>query len=116
MAWLGLAIAPLCFAGFGAMALSMDRHHRDLTGAACPAGRRRKLRRLSLVVFVLAAATAILGRGIGIVAGALGASLAAAAVVGVLSLRTQLLTRLTRIGLGHGDAERRPLASGSGER
>jgi hypothetical protein len=113
MAWLGLAIAPLCFAGFGAMALSMDRHHRDLTGAPCPAGLRRRLRRQSLVVFALAAATAILGRGIGIVAGVLGASLAAAAVVGVLSLWPQLLARIC---LAHGEAGRRPPDSGGGER
>lgn len=94
MEWLGLAVAPLCFAGFCAMALSMDRHHREAAGGPCPSGLRRKLRRLSLSLLGLAAATAIAGREIGVVAGVLGASLAAGAVVGLLNLRPQLLARL----------------------
>ena len=94
MEWLGLAVAPLCLAAFCAMALSMDRHHRDAAGGPCPASLRRKLRRLALALFGLAAATAISGRGIGLVAGVLGASLSAGVVVGVLNLRPQLLARL----------------------
>lgn len=95
MEWLGLAITPLCLAGFCAMALSMDRHHREAVGGPCPAGLRRKLRRLALVLFGLAAATAVAGRGIGLVAGVLGASLSAGVVVVVLNLRPQLLARLS---------------------
>lgn len=94
MEWLGLAIAPLCFAAFCAQALSMDRHHRDIAGGPCPASLRRRLRRLSLVLFMLAASTAVAGRGIGIVAGVLSTATAAGAVVGVLSLRPRLLARL----------------------
>ena len=94
MEWLGLAIAPLCFAGFCARALSMDRHHRDVAGGPCPADLRRRLRRLSLVLFMSAASTAVAGGGIGVVAGVLSAATAAGAVVGVLSLRPRLLARL----------------------
>lgn len=94
MEWLGLAIAPLCFAAFCAQALSMDRHHRDIAGRPCPASLRRRLRRLSLVLFMLAASTAVAGRGIGIVAGVLSTATAAGAVAGVLSLRPRLLARL----------------------
>lgn len=94
MEWLGFAIAPLWFAGFCARALSMDRHHREVAGGPCPASLRRRLRRLSLGLFVLAAAIAVAGRGIGIVAGVLSAAAAAGAVVGILSLRPHLLARL----------------------
>ena len=98
MEWLGFAAAPLCFAGFCAMALSMDRHHRDAAGGPCPASLRRKLRRLALALFLIAAAAAIAGGGIGVVCGLLGASLAAGAVVGILSLRPQLLAGLLLAG------------------
>jgi hypothetical protein len=94
MEWLGLAVAPLCFAGFCGMALSMDRHHREAAGGPCPASLRRKLRRLSLAVFGLAAALAITGRGIGVIGGVLAASLSAGAVVAILNLRPRLLARL----------------------
>jgi uncharacterized protein DUF3325 len=94
MEWLGLAIAPLCFAGCCAMALSMDRHHRDVAGGPCPLSLRRRLRRLSLALFVLAATTAIAGRGVGMVAGVLSAGVAAGLVVGVLALKPRLLARL----------------------
>jgi hypothetical protein len=79
------------------MAMSMDRHHRDAVGGPCPEPLRRKLRRLSRGLLLTAAATAVTGRGIGVVTGVLSASLAAAAVVGVLGLRPQILARVMAI-------------------
>lgn len=91
MEWLGLATTPLCFAAFCAAALSMDRHHRQATGGACPADRRKRLRALSAAGLALAAALSAAGGGIGFVTGVLGAGVAAAAVMGVLVLRPGLL-------------------------
>lgn len=94
MEFLGFAAAPLCFAAFAAAALSMDRHHRQVTGKACPLPLRRRLRALSAAFLVLAGLLALVGGGISLVTGVLGAGVAAAAVVGVLNLRPQLLRRL----------------------
>lgn len=97
MEWIGFLVGPLCFAGFAAMAMSMDRHHREAAGEPCPKPLRRRLRRQGWSLLLTAAATAVIGRGIGIVDGVLTASLAAAAVVGVLGLRPRLLARLMAI-------------------
>jgi len=91
MEFLGFASAPLCFAAFAAAALSMDRHHRQVTGQACPAPLRGHLRALSAALLLLAALLAMVGGGISFVTGVLGAGLAAGAVVGLLNLRPQLL-------------------------
>lgn len=102
MGSLGLVIAPLCFAGFAAMAMSMDRHHRAAAGGPCPKPRRRTLRRMSWSLLAAAAVIALTGRSVGIVAGVLSASMAAAAVVGLLGVRPRVLARLMAIPAGRG--------------
>jgi len=102
MGWLGFVIAPLCFAGFAAMAMSMDRHHRDAAGGPCPAPLRRRLRRLAWSFLATAAAIALIGRSVGIVAGVLSASMAAAAVAGLLGVRPRVLARLLAIPVRRG--------------
>jgi hypothetical protein len=97
MAGLGLLVAPLCFAGFGAMALSMDRHHRDAAGAPCPPPLRPRLRRLGWGLLLTAAAAAVTDGAVGVVAGVLQAGLAAAGVVGLLVLRPRLLARVLAV-------------------
>jgi hypothetical protein len=104
MAWLGFMIAPLCFAGFAAMAMSMDRHHRDAVGGPCPGPLRGRLRRLGWSLLATAAAIALIGHSVGIVVGVLSASMAAAAVVGVLGLRPRVLARLMAIPVRRGQA------------
>lgn len=94
MEFLGFAAAPLCFAAFAAAALSMDRHHRQVTGHACPATLRGHMRALSATLLVLATVVATIGGGVSFVTGVLGAGVAAGAVVGVLNHRPQLLRRL----------------------
>lgn len=94
MEFLGFAAAPLCFVAFAAAALSMDRHHRQVAGSACPAPLRGHLRALSAALLVLAAVVSTLGGGISFVTGVLGAGVAAGAVVGVLNLRPRLLRQL----------------------
>ncbi|KQW66433.1 hypothetical protein ASE17_05825 [Phenylobacterium sp. Root77] len=94
MELLGFVSAPLAFAAFISAALSMDRHHRQVTGHACPAERRARLRLSSKALFVLAILVGVIGGGVGLVAGILGAGLAAGAVVTTLTVRPALLARL----------------------
>ena len=94
MEFLGFASAPLCLVAFAAAALSMDRHHRQVTGRACPAPLRGRLRALSATLLVLAVLIAAVGGGVSLVTGVLGAGAAAATVVGVLNLRPRLLRGL----------------------
>ncbi|CAN7226628.1 DUF3325 domain-containing protein [Phenylobacterium sp. LjRoot164] len=94
MELLGLASAPLAFAALICAALSMDRHHRQATGHACPPARRSRLRLASKALFVLAFLLGVMGGGVGIVAGVLGAALAAGVVVTTLTVRPALLARL----------------------
>lgn len=94
MQFLGFAAAPLCFIAFATAALSMDRHHRQVVGSACPAPLRGHLRAFSAALIALAAAISALGGGVSFVTGVLSAGVAGGAVVGVLNLRPQLLSRL----------------------
>ena len=94
MQFLGFAAAPLCFLAFAAAALSMDRHHRQVVGGACPPPLRGHLRAFSTALIALAVVISTLGGGISFVTGVLSAGVAAGALVGVLNLRPRLLGRL----------------------
>lgn len=56
----------LAFAGFAALALSMQKHHRDLFGAPAPARRRKALRTCGFVTIIAALAFAIDAEGLSI--------------------------------------------------
>lgn len=53
----------LCFAGFAALALSLDRHHRDALAARVPAGRALPMRAAGWALIALSLAAAIAWEG-----------------------------------------------------
>ncbi len=79
----------LCFAGFGALALSLDRHHRDALGSRVPAGRVLPLRLAGwcLILASLAVAIAFEGANFGPVQWIGALTGAALLVVGLASYR-----------------------------
>ncbi|MGV7030423.1 DUF3325 domain-containing protein [Methylobacterium symbioticum] len=83
----------LCFAGFGALALSLDRHHRDALGGRVPAGRivPQRLGGWALILLSLAAAVALEGWNFGPVQWIGALTGAALLVVALLSYRPSWL-------------------------
>ena len=79
----------LCFSGFGALALSLDRHHRDALGGRVPTGRALPLRLggWGLLAASLAAAVALEGWNFGPVQWVGALTGAALLVVALLSYR-----------------------------
>lgn len=79
----------LCFAGFGALALSLDRHHRDALGGRVPESRTLPLRLAgwALLALSFAAAVALEGWNFGSVQWVGALTGAALLVVALLSYR-----------------------------
>lgn len=79
----------LAFAGFAAMALSMQRHHRDIFGSVPPERSRKALRTTGVATIAasLSLATAAEGLGIGLVLWAGLLTLATIAVCLLLTYR-----------------------------
>lgn len=83
----------LCFAGFGALALSLDRHHRDALGGRVPAARilPQRLGGWGLILLSLAAAVMLEGWNFGPVQWIGALTGAALLVVALLSYRPSWL-------------------------
>jgi hypothetical protein len=82
-----------CCAGFGALALAMDRHREDAWPGTAPPLGRAALRRLGTgaLLLALAAAVAHAGSAIGLTQWCVQLSLAALAVVAVAAVRPRRL-------------------------
>ncbi|MBK5539152.1 DUF3325 domain-containing protein [Pseudomonas sp. TH05] len=91
----------LCYAGFAALCLSMDRHHSDLLGRKASAGRRQGLRLggWSLLGLSLWAAVAAAGWGLGLVQWCAVLMLSALLLVLLLPYRPRLALWLAALGL-----------------
>ncbi|HSX69616.1 MAG TPA: DUF3325 domain-containing protein [Pseudomonas sp.] len=87
----------LCFSGFGAICLGLDRHHEQVFGRKPQTRRRQLLRALGWLLLACAVAPAIarLGPSIGIALWASALTLAAAAQVLLLSYRPRAIPSLS---------------------
>ena len=87
----------LCFSGFGALCLAIDRHYEQVLGNKTTTARRTLLRLLgwSLLACAIAPATARLGPTIGLALWASALTLAAAAQMLLLSYRPRLIVPLS---------------------
>lgn len=91
----------LCYGGFTALCLSMDRHHAELLGHR-PSARRRQLIKLSgwlLLVLSLWAAVSSTGWGLGLVEWFAVLMLSALLLVLLLPYRPRLALSLAGMGL-----------------
>lgn len=92
-----LASVLLCLTAFGALALSLPRHHRDALGAAPPPGRERRLRLLGWCLLGVSLLPLILGFGeaIGGASWFGAASLSGLAVMALLAYRPRAIVPAT---------------------
>lgn len=91
----------LCYGGFAALCLSMDRHHVDLLGRK-PSTRRRHLMRLGgwlLLALSLWAAVSATGWGLGLVEWFAVLMMSALVLVLLLPYRPRLALALATLGL-----------------
>ncbi|WP_263262661.1 DUF3325 domain-containing protein [Pseudomonas sp. RIT-PI-S] len=96
-----LVAAMLCYAGFSALCLAMERHHLDLLGARPGAARQRALRLSGWVLLAVAMAVLIASGGwaMGLIRFCGLAMASAGLLVGLLPYRPKLALTLAALAL-----------------